>query len=189
MSALLIIFGRYENLLLSWNEEIAGPLFSHLFPQTSCVTQEDDWEAIIPRDKYPSIAKRSVLIRGPSQDFWHQSSARYHQDNFCDKTRQVHDVLEAKIAETVSRRYSWWLIVLPEGVELENHIMSDDAVHVKKEAMDLEETMKKLDEDDMEEEFTLVGMDIYWRIALKGGDMLRSPPKGTTKKKRFIVHK
>ena len=155
--------------------------------QTTCVTQEDDWEAIIPRDKYPSLSKRAVLIRGPSQNFWHKSSTRYHQDGFCDKTRQVHEVLEAKIAETVTRRYSWWLIVLPDGTELENHIMSDDAVHVKKVAMDLEETMKKYDEDDIEEEFTLVGMDVYWRIALKGGDMLRTPPRGTTKKKRFVV--
>ena len=65
--------------------------------------------------------------------------------------------------------------------------MSDDAVHVKKEAMDLEERVKKFDEDDIEEEFTLVGMNVYWRIALKGGDMLRSPPRLTTKKKRFAI--
>ena len=154
------------------------------------VTQEGQWDATIPIEKYPTLAQRSVLIRGPSQDFWHRSADRYHQLGFCDKTKTVHEALETQIENDPSRLYSHWLIVLPQGTELENHILSDDAKHVKKMTNDLVATIKLNEGDEHEEEeVELLGLDVYWRIAIKGGEMLRSPERNLPKKKRFAHRK
>jgi hypothetical protein len=101
--------------------------------RTTAVPQVDEWSAMIPLKKYPSLAKRAVLIRGPSQDFWNQKASRYHQNQFCDKTKVVHQTLETQISGEPTCKISYWLIVLPSDTVLENHILSDDAEHVKTE--------------------------------------------------------
>jgi len=160
-------------------------------------TQEDDWSATVPMDTYPMLAHCAVLIRGPSQNFWHKKASRCHQIPFCDNTENVHETLETQLLRKHDWRYSHWLLVFPEATQLENHILSDDAVHVKKETNKMVET-DMIDDDsdndsDGEEEnskkkkltpFELLGMDVCWRIAWRGGDMIRSPD-GKKKKKQF----
>ena len=78
--------------------------------------------------------------------------------------------------------------MFPEDTRFENHILSDDAVIVKKGVNDLVETAKLNEGDkDEEEEIELLGMDVYWRIAKQGGDLIRSPD--APKKKRFAHRK
>ena len=156
--------------------------------KTSTLSQEADWNAYVPLKQYPALAGRAVLIRGPSQDFWHQKASRYHQEMKCDKTKTVHETLETQISNDTNRRYSFWLLVFPKGTELENHILSDDAVNVKKHYNDLVESVKLNEGEDDEEEVELLGLDIYWRIATKGGEMIRSPD-AVKRKSRFAQRK
>ena len=136
---------------------------------------EDQWSATIPSAKYPALAHRAVLIRGPAQDFWHQDAARYHHadepDNpikICEATFTAHETFQTTIKQQPERLWSHWLLVFPEGTHLVNYTLSDDATHVK---METNEMIYVHEEEDIE----LFGMDVHWRIAVDGGEMNRSP--------------
>jgi hypothetical protein len=86
--------------------------------RVSAPTQEDAWDMIVPWEKYPTIAHRAVLCRGPSQHFWHADANRYHQNDICPVTKTVHESLQTEIGNDPLRQYVWYLIVLPEGTEL-----------------------------------------------------------------------
>jgi hypothetical protein len=147
------------------------------------VPQDNEWEASIPSKKYPTLADRDVLIRGPSQDYWHKDASVYHQMEFCERTKKVHESLQTALDTNKDRLYSHWLLVFPQGTHLENHVFSGDAVHVKKESLDLCDSFSYVDENNKTKDVELFGMDVYWRIAVKGGEMIRSP--NAPKKKRF----
>jgi len=145
--------------------------------------QVDDWKATIPHDRFPALAERCVLIRGPSQDFWHQSPDRYHSDKEnidCDQTKKIHQMLQQAIQQDDKRKYMWWLLVFPKGVHLENHVFSDDATIVKKHLNDLYATIR-----DDGDKIDLCGMDIYWKIAIKGGELVGAEATEKPKKKLF----
>jgi hypothetical protein len=139
--------------------------------------------------KYPDLSNRAVLIRGPSQDYWHQDAQRYHAEKFCEQTKKVHESLQTSIENQKERLYSHWLLVFPEGVVFENYILSDDAVHVKKTTLDLVGSCSYTDEKGKDQELELLGMDVHWRIATKGGEMIRSPEANSKKNKRFALRK
>jgi hypothetical protein len=158
------------------------------------VEQAEEWSAIIPSKKYPTLANRAVLISGPSQDYWHQDAQRYHQPpsdkKVCEPTKKAHMVLQTNIHDSKDRMYSHWLLVFPPGTEMENHVMSDDAVHVKSEVFELYSQFETFDpEKKKSDTLDLYGLDVHWRIAVKGGQMLSSP-NGTGKiKRRFAKRK
>jgi hypothetical protein len=151
------------------------------------VPQDGEWEATIPLKKYPTLANRAVLIRGPSQDYWHQDAERYHVESFCSQTKKAHESLQTILDNNKERLYSHWLLVFPQGTQMENHILSDDAVHVKRGTLDLVGSYEYLDEKNKNQDVELIGLDVHWRIAVKGGDMIRSP--SVPKKKRFANRK
>ena len=141
--------------------------------------QNDEWTAIVPHKRFPSLASRSILIRGPSQDFWHESAERYHANTAnidCENTKKVHTALETAISKDENRKYSYWLVVFPEDVVLENYVFSDDDTHITKHTNDMADEFKN-DDDDLD----IYGMSIYWRIAVSGGELVN--PVGAAKKK------
>lgn len=142
--------------------------------RTTTSSQQGDWSAIIPWEQFPSLANRALLIKGPAQDLWHQSAEMYHQNDFCAKTKTVHSILEDKI-NNGERYWCYWLVVLPQMTRFENYILSDDAVHIKKESQDLYTEIKITDDVGNVEEIELFGQDVYWRIALQGGERISSP--------------
>jgi hypothetical protein len=40
-----------------------------------------NWEAFVPFKRFPSLAHRALMLKGPSQDYWHQDTKLYHEDN------------------------------------------------------------------------------------------------------------
>jgi hypothetical protein len=164
--------------------------------KTTVTSQEGKWSAEIPHC-YPSMKERVMRIKGPSQSFWHQTATRYHSDPEynCSNTKKAHLALEDKITSDPSRSHSYWLIVFPKGITLENYIFSDDAIHVKTESMDLvgktkltteeDEGSDDDDDDDDDDEVEIWGQEVYWRMAMSGGDRLRSPDRKAARKKRF----
>jgi hypothetical protein len=153
------------------------------------VSQEDEWIATIPTKKFPTLASRAVLVRGPSQDFWHQDAERYHQTPFCDQTKKVHETLQTNLEANKDRLFSFWLLVFPVGTEMENFVLSDDAVHVKKSTLDLVGSYSFVDDRNKTQEVELLGVDVHWRIAVRGGEMIRSPSAPSKNKQRFAQRK
>ena len=165
--------------------------------KTTVLSQEKEWTATIPV-QYESIKHRSILIRGPSQTLWHQSPVRYHKALNCPATKNAHMSQQEKINKQPTRQYSHWLIVFPKDVMLENFIFSDDAIEVRTESLDLFAKIELEDSDSEDKEaeskntqakevVDLCGEDVYWRIAMIGGDRLKSPlrKKKTKKGNRF----
>jgi len=157
--------------------------------KTTHPTQEDDWQMTIPSEKYPKLAGRALLCGGPSQDIWTMDAERYHdeeyQDNealikMCDKTKIVHQTLQTAITENPTRKIVWYLLVFPIGTVFENFVLSQNDTRVLKGQLDFC--------DDFligGEEYEVLGAGVFWRIALKGGELIRSPPAGRSKKKRY----
>lgn len=143
---------------------------------------EDEWSAIIPREDFPALAHRSVLIRGPSQELWHRRPDLYHEEKFCTQTAVAHESQQTAIKQSIVRLYSYWLLVLPKGTMLENYIISHDSVHVTKGTQEMTKAFETEDDSGKTELETLYGMDVYWRIAMAGGNMVSDP--GSAAKKR-----
>jgi hypothetical protein len=123
----------------------------------------DKWEAFIP-NQYPALQNRVVQVKGPSQSFWIRSTDRYHKKFNCDATEQAHAATELEIAADQSRQLSYWLLVFPENITLDNQIFSDDNVNLEPgyNAMSTE-----ANETDINKK--LYGMAVYWKIAEIGG--------------------
>lgn len=146
------------------------------------VGQEFDWEATIPKDKYPELAGRVVEFRKPSQHFFHQTAERYHQEKHpCQATKNAHSSLQTSIKQEPHRAYAYWLLVFPRGTKLENYTFSDDAVIVKTGNKNLIDDYTYPDGEEVE----VTGVGVFWRIALAGGTMISSP-EPTPTKARFV---
>jgi hypothetical protein len=107
----------------------------------------------------------------------------YHEEEFCQQTALIHEAQQTAIKRSIVRMYSYWLLVLPKGTTLENYIISHDSVHVKKGNQEMEKAFEVENDDGTTEMETLYGMDVYWRIAVAGGNMV-SDPESATKKRR-----
>lgn len=145
---------------------------------------EDEWSAIIPREEFPALANRSVLIRGPSQELWHRRTDLYHEEPFCAQTALVHEAQQTAVKKSIVRLYSYWLLVLPKATMLENYIISHDSVHVVKGTREMEVAFEIEDDNGKAAWETLYGMDVYWRIAEAGGNMVHDPESATKKRRK-----
>ena len=67
---------------------------------------------------------------------------------------------------------------------LENHIISHDSVHVKKGTQDMTKAFEAEGANGKTELETLHGMDVHWRIALAGGNMVSDPASATKKRRK-----
>jgi hypothetical protein len=148
---------------------------------------EDEWSATIPHEQFPSLANCCVLIRGPSQELWHRRPDLYHEDPFCHQTALIHEAQQTAIKQSIVRLYSYWLLVLPKGITLENYIISQDSVHILKSTREMTQAFETEDEHGKAEMETLYGMDVYWRIAVAGGNMVTDPGSAAKKRRKKKV--
>ena len=152
-----------------------------------------EWEAKMPPEDWPpDLAKRAILIRGPSQSHWYGTSV-YNEDvkNLCNRTGLVQKSEQSAIPSSLDRKYSYWVIVFPEGVVLENLTLSGNETHISKGTLDMigmitfdgpsvPASEKKYHE--------FLGTDVYWRIALKTARPIENQDDHSTKK-RFAKSK
>lgn len=143
---------------------------------------EDDWQAFLPLQRYPSLANRAILIQGPSQDYWHQKASRYHQISFCATSKTAHQKLETALDKHPDRKVGHWLLVFGGGIVLENHVFSGDAVQVRSDSSDMVENLVVNADTDEAKVVKLLGSSVYWRIAKQGGDMIRTPDRAPRKR-------
>jgi len=146
--------------------------------KTVSVQNSEDWEAFLPSARFPTLADRAIMVRGPSQDFFIKDTARYHADKdiiACAPTEKKHSATEQAIDDDPSRKLEHTLLVFKKGIKLENHIFSDDAVYIDVEVNDMTAPY-----DNDGEVIDVQGTTLFWRIAVAGGSKLASgkPKKG-----------
>jgi hypothetical protein len=86
---------------------------------------------------------------------------------------------EQAITDDPSRQLEYTLLIFKKGINLENHVFSDDAVYIMAEVNDM---VAAIDNDG--DELEIIGTALFWRIAIAGGSKLAlgGPKRG---KKRF----
>ena len=149
--------------------------------KTVPVGNAGDWDAFIPLERYPGLARRAIILRGPSHDFFTKDTERYHGDKRninCEPTKKKHSATEQAINDSPSRQYEHTLLIFKKGVVLENHVFSDNAKSIDVEVNDM-----TADIDNGGDKLEVMGISLLWRIAVAGGSKLASgnPKKGQKK--------
>jgi hypothetical protein len=124
------------------------------------------WSASIPQGYNPEYAKRIILFKGPSQDFWRRTTERFHGTGKvdCTATKNAHSATEIAIEKNEERQTAFYLMCFPPGVILENQIFSRDEEDVPTNKNPMKSTAKQnMFEKDLR------AMVLYWKIAVKGG--------------------
>jgi hypothetical protein len=127
----------------------------------------DQWEASIPTSGIPADHEfRVILIKGPSTDFWVRDTERYHKTGkiACEATKTAHSATSIEIQKDVNRQFSYWLLIFPEHVVLDNRIFSEDATSIRPGYNGM-----KVDETETEIGQKLFGLVVFWRIGEVGG--------------------
>ena len=145
------------------------------------VSDSEEWKATIPQNLGPSLSQydgRCVLIMGPSRPYWFKSNEHYHRTKFCQITANAHAAAQLGIErdETKRRSLTYWLLVFPENVTLNNSTFSGDLTEV-----DMEEVPMKEDDDGV----VICSLAVYWVVALEGGVRIDEKKKKSAGKKKF----
>jgi hypothetical protein len=137
----------------------------------------DAWSAFIPNEvDFPRLAPlngRVLFFKGPSRSWHVRSFKRYHNGKVpvdCKVTSKFHEKSDTAIASDPNRHYSYFLLVFPPGTILDNHCFSGNHWKVKKVKNPM-----KMEKDDENNPFkkVILGMTIWWRIAVAGGTLIR----------------
>jgi hypothetical protein len=106
------------------------------------------WKAFIPTSKeFPNLAPligRAVMVKGPSRSYWMSNAGMYNQQKGgCQITKNALEKTDAVIKADPSRQMSFYLIVFPKGIILDNYIFSgkDSDLEMWKHGMKLGLTM------------------------------------------------
>jgi hypothetical protein len=139
----------------------------------------DQWEASIPTH-YPTLQQRVVQVKGPSRSFWIRSTEWYHKKISCTAMQHVHAATKLEIDANDFCQVSYWLLVFPENITLDNQIFSNDSIIVEPgyNAMSTEEAETEIGKK-------LYSMAVYWKIAEVGGHRVQSGKLKPSEKKLF----
>jgi hypothetical protein len=137
----------------------------------------DAWGASIPSAVvFPwlvPLTGRVLFIKGPSRSFWIRDFKRYHNGRKpinCQVTGKFHEKSDTAIASDPNRETSYFLLVFPPDTVLDNYCFSNDHFVVQKNKNPM-----KLEANDIDNAFKkdVLGMTIWWRIAVAGGTLIR----------------
>jgi hypothetical protein len=148
--------------------------------RTVAAPDHEEWTATIPTHIERQYAKRVIMIKGPSQDFWQRLTEKYHEDGHvaCAATKRAHSATEIAIEDAPGRQWSYFLLVFPPSIILTNLIFSRDeeVVPVGKIPMKSKSAENHFKKD-------LRAMVLFWKIAIKGGKKVGKGSKHIKKKK------
>jgi hypothetical protein len=136
------------------------------------------WKAFIPISKeFPKLAPlidRAVMVKGPSRSYWMSNAEMYHQKGGFQITKNAHKKTDTAIEMDPNRQTSFYLIVFPKGIILDNYIFSgnNSDLEMWKHGMQLGPDharypfkKKKMD---------VLGMCLWWRIGIARGTRIRN---------------
>jgi hypothetical protein len=113
----------------------------------------------------PAIQDRSILIKGPSRDFWLTKPDLYHRNGTCKSTKYAHMASSVAIVGDVERQFTYWLLVFPEPIVLDSGIFSGDPFEVERGVVGMQTREENID---------FRGVVVFWRVSEKyGGCRLR----------------
>ena len=117
-------------------------------------TDYQQWAARILDDtEFPQYPGPKILIKGNSRDFWVRNLGRYHDNPNgpnCVATKLKHREAYFAIIEDPERQCTYWIIVLPQHIELDNSVLAGDDKEVPTEMLpirivhaDIDQTKKR----------------------------------------------
>lgn len=128
------------------------------------------WEATIPFELSQENTKfrnRCVLVRGPSRPSWFRTNDQYHRAVTCQATADAHAALQLEIEADDSRRgISYWLIVFPPSILLDNRIISGDPEKVNMATIPMKKDIGNTE---------IKAMAASWVVAVQGGRRVVAP--------------
>jgi hypothetical protein len=86
--------------------------------RSSAVQERDLWEARIYTAS-PSLQDHSILIKGPSRDYWLTKPNLYHRNRKWESTKNAHVASLLDISGGEEHRFTYWLLVSPETIVLD----------------------------------------------------------------------
>jgi hypothetical protein len=117
------------------------------------------WEAKLFNGD-PAIQDRSILIKGPSRDFWLTKPNLYHRNGTCKSTKYAHVASSLEIDRDTERQFTYWLLVFPEPIVLDSGIFSGDPFAVERGIVGMQTTEENID---------FHGVVVFWRVSEKYG--------------------
>jgi hypothetical protein len=133
---------------------------------TTAVQDCDLWEATIH-----GTESRKILVKGPSRDWWLTKAELYNTQFTCDATKNAHLATGLAIARHETRQWTYWLLVFPESVVLDNVLFSGDPTEIEVHVVGLSTT---------EESIPLQSCMVYWQVSMKfGGRRIKENTKSS----------
>ena len=108
---------------------------------------------------------RAIMVKGRSRKSFYDENGSYHRRNFCRSTRRQHCNTTQDIKDHEDRWYTYWVLLFPPGVMLDNVIISGDPTQLRMQSIGVHETMNGIQ---------TASLVIYWVIAQRSGG-LRQP--------------
>jgi hypothetical protein len=132
----------------------------------TAVQDRDLWEARIYGQQ-----SRSIMIKGPSRNWWLTQSELYSTQFPCDATKKAHDSTGLAIGRDQTRQWTYWLLIFPESIVFDNVIFSGDPVEIDTNVVGMATT---------EEGMALQSCVVYWQVSEKfGGRRIKENTKSS----------
>jgi hypothetical protein len=143
--------------------------------RTVAVPDYDKWDAsLLDDDDVPRAYKnRCIRVKGPSQDFWQNNAERFSKKtSIVEAVAKAIEATELAINQDESRQWSFWLLVFPSHITLDNKIYSSNDVDLDPDfnCMPISKTDNDFNKD-------IMGMVVCWHIAEAGGRMVTKTKK------------
>ena len=135
------------------------------------------WSAYIPHelpDEMDSALGHCLMIKGPLRPHCFRDAEAYHCKDVCKATFETHTASQLEIKRSIGQRCAivYWLLVFPDGVEIDNTIISGD----RKAVIGTIRGMKELVETKKGPKEVLE-QAICWEVAEKGGQRIQKVTK------------
>jgi hypothetical protein len=124
--------------------------------------------SVLPGNFCP-FCKRAVMVKAPSRSAWLSDVEMYHaslakQKKACAETKRRHTNTALALKKDPDRAFSYYLLLWPTGVVLDNQTLSNHPTEVEKHLVPMNIYAAK-------NAFgkTLYGMAVTWRITEKYG--------------------
>jgi hypothetical protein len=125
------------------------------------------WKANICVEVPDEFQGRTIMISGPSVDEFSKdkdkSAAKFVKDEVCPHSKSARETQLLAIRRNPERQMNYYLMIFPEGCDLDNSVFCDDSLTIKrfKKDMAMKHPVRNKDHH--------TGSFAIWRIALRGG--------------------
>jgi len=118
------------------------------------------WNATMYRER-PELEDRAILVTGRCRPSVYDEIDEYHRKQYsCQATKTKHRNTAGEIKQDPGRLFKHWLLIFPEGIVLDNVIISGDHRDI---------LMKSIGVKEKKEDNTSCTLFVNWVVALRDG--------------------